>query len=97
MRENIECDFVRTEAYDVFFRDEDWTVALNKVKVLREAGVQSAIDLKVSSSAEEAERVSIVLAFKAVGMFADRTRLPAPKVQKDAFRTPRVTWHHTCW
>jgi hypothetical protein len=56
--ENIDCDFVRTLAYDVFFREEDWAVALAKVNSLRRAGVQSALDLIISTSSEEAERVS---------------------------------------
>lgn len=58
-RVDIDCDFVRTQAYDVFFQDKDWVAALSKVKALREAGVQSALDLNVCSSAEEAERVSM--------------------------------------
>lgn len=64
-RENIDCDFVRTLAYDVFFHQKDWDAALSKVKALRKAGVQSALDLNVSSSAEEAERVSINLSYQA--------------------------------
>ena len=56
--EEIDCDFVRNLAYDVFFREEDWKVALAKVNSLRRAGVQSALDLTISNSSEEAERVS---------------------------------------
>lgn len=63
---NIDCDFVRTQAYDVFFHEKDRNAALSKVKALREAGMQSALDLKVCSSAEEAERVSINLSYQAV-------------------------------
>ena len=58
--EDIDCDFVRTLAYDVFFRDEDWAAALVKVNGLRRAGVQSALDLTTSNSSEEAERVSML-------------------------------------
>lgn len=56
--EKIDCDFVRTIAYDVFFREEDWKIALAKLDSLRRAGVQSALDLTISASSEEAERVS---------------------------------------
>lgn len=56
--EQIDCDFVRTLAYDVFFREEDWAAAVLKVNSLRRAGVQSALDLIISASSEEAERVS---------------------------------------
>jgi hypothetical protein len=55
--EKIDCDFVRTLAYDVFFRECDWAAALAKVDSLRSAGVQSALDLTISASSEEAERV----------------------------------------
>ena len=58
--ENIDSDFVRTLAYDVFVREEDWEAALAKVNSLRRAGVQSALDLTVSVSSEEAERVSAI-------------------------------------
>jgi hypothetical protein len=56
--EEIDCDFVRTLAFDAFSREEDWEVALAKVNSLRRAGVQSALDLTISSSSEEAGRVS---------------------------------------
>ena len=58
--EKIDCDFVSTLAYDIFFRDEDWAAALVKVNSLRRADVQSALDLTISSSSEEAERVGLI-------------------------------------
>lgn len=65
--EKIDCDFVRTLAHDVFFRDEDWTAALAKVNSLRRAGVQSALDLTISASSDEAEQVSKVTCLRRDG------------------------------
>lgn len=95
-RERIDCDFVRTQAYDVYYRDEDWNAAVSKVRALREAGVQSAIDLTMSSSPEEAERVSLRSIAEAARSSANQTSSPMPKAQKAACRMILVTWRLTC-
>jgi len=89
--EEIDCDFVRNLAYDVFFREEDWKVALAKVNSLRRAGVQSALDLTVSSSSEEAERVSRIAWSRRNGNADLFARSHTSKVPKGASRMPLDT------
>lgn len=73
-KEEIDCDFVRTLAHDVFVREGDWETALAKVNSLRRAGVQSALDLTISSSGEEAERVSTPICSGRIGNTYSITR-----------------------
>jgi hypothetical protein len=93
--EEIDCDFVRTLAYDVFFREEDWAVALAKVNSLRRAGVQSALDLTISNSSEEAERVSVMPSLRRYGNADLSARSRTSKAPRGASRMPQDTYRLT--